>query len=62
MARLVVSAEAERDIVDILELLTAKAGLAVALRYRRDLERLMQRLAIFPSSGAPRPRLGDRVR
>ena len=45
-----------------MELLAAKAGSPVALRYRRDLERLMERLAAFPTSGSPRPKLGAQTR
>ena len=62
MARLVVSPEAHGDLVAIIELLTEKAGAPVAQRYRRDLERLMDRISDFPASGASRPSLGDGVR
>ncbi len=62
MAKLVVSPQAELDAAAIIEMLTEKAGAAVAARYRREFEDLFQRLIMFPRSGARRPELGRRLR
>ncbi len=62
MARLVVSAYAELDAAAIVAMLADKAGSSVAARYRGEIERLFERLAQFPRSGATRRSLGRNTR
>ena len=62
MGALIVSAQAALDSAAIVAMLTDKAGAAIAIRYRRDFEDLFERLAMFPKSGAKRPRLGRDAR
>ncbi len=61
-ARVVVSPTARADIADIIRDLAAKAGYSVAADYLASFERLFDRLAAQPSSGAPRPHFGAHVR
>jgi toxin ParE1/3/4 len=62
MARIVFSALADLDINGILIDLAAKAGRLVAIKYDGLFERLYDRLADHPNSGAPRPALGEHIR
>lgn len=62
MARIFITSLADADTAHIIADLGAKAGEGVAARYHTDFEKLYDRLAAHPDSGAPRPRLGERVR
>lgn len=62
MARIVISALADADTDEILSYLEREAGRATALKYERSFDRLYDRLANFPESGAPRPALGFNIR
>ncbi|MDE3177334.1 MAG: type II toxin-antitoxin system RelE/ParE family toxin [Pseudomonadota bacterium] len=62
MARVVVTPSADADTAEILAFLAAKAGLGVAAQYNASFERLYDHWADFPESGAPRPRVGARIR
>lgn len=62
MARVVISLVAQADTATILRDLAAKAGRGVAADYAASFEALYDRLAVYPSSGAPRPALGRHVR
>lgn len=62
MARVVVTSPADADTADIIAYLAAKAGYNVAARYIAAFEKLYDRLADHPESGAPRPVLGPHVR
>jgi catechol 2,3-dioxygenase-like lactoylglutathione lyase family enzyme len=55
MARLVVTIRAARDVAAIVAMLTDNAGADVAIRYRRNIDTLYDRLSLFPRSGARRP-------
>jgi toxin ParE1/3/4 len=62
MARLVVTIRAARDVAAIVAMLTDNAGADVAIRYRRNIDTLYDRLSLFPRSGARRPSLGRDIR
>lgn len=62
MARIVISAFADTDADEILAHLQSEAGYVTALKYERSFDRLYDRLARFPESGAPRPALGFNIR
>jgi toxin ParE1/3/4 len=62
MARLVIAATADADTAGILTHLAAKAGRRTAIKYDALFERLYDRLAVHPGSGAPRPALGRDIR
>jgi toxin ParE1/3/4 len=62
MARLVVSDRADLDFSAIVEMLRDKAGADVAARYRQNIDDVFERLAMFPKSGMPRPKMGRDVR
>jgi toxin ParE1/3/4 len=62
MARVVLSGLADLDINFILIDLAAKAGNLVAARYDGLFNRLYDRLADLPNSGAARPALGEDIR
>jgi toxin ParE1/3/4 len=62
MARLALSTQAYLDVEGILTDLTAKAGRLIATKYDGLFERLYARLVEHPSSGAPRPVLGENIR
>lgn len=62
MARVVITSPADADAAHIIAGLGAKAGAGVAARYDADFDKLYERLAVHPESGAPRPTLGRRVR
>jgi plasmid stabilization system protein ParE len=62
MARIIVASPADADTADIIAYLAANAGYNVAGQYIVSFEKLYDRLAGHPGSGAPRPALGPRVR
>jgi toxin ParE1/3/4 len=62
VARILVTSLADADAAQIIADLGAKAGKRVATRFLATFEKLYDRLAAHPDSGAPRPRLGERVR
>jgi toxin ParE1/3/4 len=62
MITLIVSPRARLDLLAIIHHLTSAAGPVVADTWDRRLWRNIDRLAEFPGSGAPRPRLGHDVR
>jgi plasmid stabilization system protein ParE len=62
VARILVTSLADADAAQIIADLDAKAGERVAARYHSNFEKLYDRLAVHPDSGALRPRLGERVR
>ncbi len=62
MARVVIASSADADYAEILSDLVTKAGWNVASKYDGLFERLYDRLADHPRSGAPRPVLGLNIR
>lgn len=62
MARLTISAKAAVDVAAIVEMLKDHAGINVANHYRRDIDALYDRLAMFPRSGMRRTSLGRYAR
>lgn len=62
MARIVFTLDADADSASIIADLAAKAGPHVADRYEADFDAVFDRLAEHPESGAPRKKLGARVR
>ena len=62
MARVVITDPADADSTEIIRDLTAKVGELVADRYEVEFDALYRRLATFPESGAPRPKLGRFIR
>ena len=62
MTRLVVTKRAQVDIETIALDLAFRAGNATASRYVGDFHRFYDQIARFPSSGAPRPKLGKGIR
>ena len=62
MARILIAASADADYAAIIADLAAKAGWQTATRYDSLFERLYDRLAAHPDSGAPRPTLGRNIR
>lgn len=62
MARVAFTGLADLDIDGIFLDLAAKAGRSVAVKYDELFERLYDRLADYPHSGAPRPALGEAIR
>lgn len=62
MARIVFTGLAEADIAEIQADLAAVAGRRLVLKYDGAFERLFDRLAKFPLSGAPRLGLGPDIR
>jgi toxin ParE1/3/4 len=61
-ARVVIASSADADYAEILTDLVARAGLRTATKYNELFERLYDRLADHPHSGAPRPVLGRSIR
>ncbi len=61
-ARVLITSSADADYAAILTDLATKAGWRVAAKYDALFERLYDRLADHPRSGAPRPVLGRNVR
>lgn len=62
MARVVVTPSADADTAEIIAYLDAKAGYGVAAKYNASFEQLYDDLADFPDSGAPRPKVGAKIR
>ncbi len=62
MARILVTSTADADAAFIITNLAARAGVSIAARYAADFDKLYERLAEYPDSGAPRPGLGQGVR
>jgi toxin ParE1/3/4 len=62
VAQVVIASSADADYAEILADLATKAGWNVAFKYDRLFERLYDRLADHPLSGAPRPVLGPNIR
>lgn len=58
MTRLVVTADAEADLNDILDYLSSEASPLVAERYGHQFRLCLERLVEFPGLGPPRPALG----
>jgi toxin ParE1/3/4 len=62
VARVIVTPSADADTAEILAFLAAKAGYGVAAKYNASFEQLYDNLADFPDSGAPRPKVGGKIR
>jgi toxin ParE1/3/4 len=62
VARIVVTSTADADAAHIFKTLAEKAGKIVAIRYDAHFDRVYDRLATHPGSGASRSRLGPRIR
>jgi plasmid stabilization system protein ParE len=62
MTQLVVTADAEADLDNIVTYLGREAGARIADDYERRLSGTIERLVNLPETGAPRPRLGQNVR
>ena len=62
MTRVIVSAQADDDLAEILQYLTAEAGPRVALDYRERFRAFYRILSDHPDVGPARPGLGRRVR
>ena len=62
MTTLVVSANAQNDIDQILDYLVREAGVATTARYAERFRQSIALLVDFPRSGAPRPSLGSSAR
>jgi len=62
MTRLIVAAEAEDDLDDILDHLTHNAGPRTASAYAERFASALERITAFPGAGAPRPVLGADTR
>jgi plasmid stabilization system protein ParE len=61
MLRVEFSPEARVDLIEIVDYLS-EAGLSVARRYEKEIERLIQNLHDLPSTGSPRREYGPNVR
>ena len=62
MTRLLVAAEAEGDIDDILAYLERDAGRVTAIAYAERFAEAIQRITDFPGHGTARPQLGPHAR
>ena len=62
MTRLLVAAEAEGDIDDILSYLGREAGCATAIAYAERFTDAIERIVAFPGHGTARPQLGPQAR
>jgi toxin ParE1/3/4 len=62
MAQVISSDFANADFKKIYSDLAAQAGVATVLKYRDNFHSLYRHLAEFPQSGAPRKKLGARIR
>jgi toxin ParE1/3/4 len=62
VASVVLTSLADADIAHIIGDLNRLAGANVADRYDANFDMLYRRLARYPVSGAPRPKLGSHVR
>lgn len=62
MARVVFTAAADADMAGIFDDLYVKAGKPTVIKYRAAFRTLYEHLADFPDSGAPRPKIGAKIR
>ena len=62
MARVVFTAAADADAALIFDDLYAKAGKSTVVKYSHRVRALYMHLAAFPDSGAPRPKIGAKIR
>lgn len=62
MTRLIISADAERDLDEILDYLTNNAGGVTAAAYAERFTRSIERIITHPGAGSPRPALGKNTR
>lgn len=62
MTRLVVTADAEADLDEILQYLQREASVVVAEEYGRKFRACIERLVESPGIGSPRPALGATTR
>ncbi len=62
MARVVVTASADRDTDEIVAYLAARGGPPTVRKYLAVFDQAYERLEAFPGTGHPRPRLGVSVR
>ena len=62
MAQVAFTSAADADAAYIFEDLYHTAGKSTVVKYRAALRVLYDHLAQFPDSGAPRPRIGRRIR
>jgi plasmid stabilization system protein ParE len=62
MARVAFTAAADADAAFIFDDLYTKAGKSTVIKYRAALKTLYEHLAEFPESGAPRPKIGPKIR
>lgn len=60
--RVTFTAAADADAAAIFDDLYSKAGKSTVIKYRDALKTLYAHLAEFPDSGAPRPKIGPRIR
>jgi plasmid stabilization system protein ParE len=62
MAQVIVTSSADADVYAIQSDLAKAAGIHIAAKYTALFEKLYDRLAEHPDSGAPRPGLGKDIR
>ncbi len=62
MTRVVFTAAADADVAYVFDDLLANAGKPTVVKYRSAFKTLYEHLALFPDSGAPRPKIGLRIR
>ena len=62
MTRIIVAADAEGDIGEILAYLEREAGRSTAVAYGERFVKAIERVADFPGHGTPRPALGPDTR
>ncbi len=62
MTRIIVAAEAEADLDDILDYLINNAGPRTAAAYGERFASAIERILAHPGAGFPRPLLGDDAR
>ena len=62
MIEVIVSPQARADIARIIDRLISVASVATATRWNDRLWSMVDEIASFPGSGAPRPRLGKHTR
>ena len=62
MTRIIVAADAEGDIGEILAYLEREAGRSTAVAYGERFVEAIERVADFPGHGTPRPALGPDTR
>jgi plasmid stabilization system protein ParE len=62
MASVVFTAAADADAAFIFDDLYTKAGKPTVVKYRAAFKTLYEHLADFPDSGAPRPKVGSKIR